>query len=91
MLDTIFSYLDPAQSRRIRLVSRHAYNKGIREKVAYLTCVVPDKERPDYIATIDLDPDSSSISLIESTDHADPLKPHLLHGHLPPVHALPGG
>ena len=39
------------------LLCRHAYNKGIREKVAYLTCVVPDKKRPDYIATIDLDPD----------------------------------
>eukprot|EP01023_Acetabularia_acetabulum_P048313 TRINITY_DN5102_c0_g2_i5.p2 TRINITY_DN5102_c0_g2~~TRINITY_DN5102_c0_g2_i5.p2 ORF type:complete len:490 (+),score=112.26 TRINITY_DN5102_c0_g2_i5:106-1575(+) len=34
--------------------------KGGREKIVYVPCVVPDHSRPDYLATIDVDPESST-------------------------------
>ncbi|KAK9830616.1 hypothetical protein WJX81_005797 [Elliptochloris bilobata] len=38
--------------------------KGPREALVYLPCVVPDGSRPDYLATVDVDPASSSYSQV---------------------------
>lgn len=45
-------------------MSQEAYRKAPREKLAYVIAVVPDQSRPDYLMTIDLDPDSSSYSKV---------------------------
>ena len=41
---------------------RDAFNYGKREKIVYLPCIVPDKDRPDYLATVDVDPESPTYS-----------------------------
>ena len=38
--------------------------KGPREVLVYLPCVVPDHSRPDYLATVDVDPTSPSYSQV---------------------------
>ena len=38
--------------------------KGPREVLVYLPCVVPDHSRPDYLATVDVDPASPSYSQV---------------------------
>ncbi len=35
-----------------------AFRSGKREKLLYIPCIVPDASRPDYISTVDIDPDS---------------------------------
>ena len=35
-----------------------AFNSGSREKLVYIPCIVPDKTRPDYLVTVDVDPES---------------------------------
>lgn len=37
-----------------------AFNNGAREKLIYVPCIVPNGDRPDYLATVDVDPDSAS-------------------------------
>ncbi|PNH12676.1 Selenium-binding protein 1, partial [Tetrabaena socialis] len=37
-----------------------AYLHGPREKLLYIPCVIPDHSRPDYIATVDVDPESAT-------------------------------
>ena len=32
----------------------------------YLPCIVPDKTRPDYLATVDVDPSSPTYSQVAS-------------------------
>ena len=43
---------------------RDAFNYGKREKIVYLPCIIPDKSRPDYLATVDVDPDSPTYSQV---------------------------
>ena len=35
-----------------------AFKYGSREKIVYIPCIVPGKDRPDYVATVDIDPKS---------------------------------
>jgi selenium-binding protein 1 len=35
-----------------------AFTNGPREKVVYIPCIVPGATRPDYLATVDVDPQS---------------------------------
>ena len=46
------------------IISRDAFNYGAREKIVYLPCIIPDKDRPDYLATVDVDPDSPTYSQV---------------------------
>lgn len=41
-----------------------AFQKGPREKLLYVPCVVPDHSRPDYLATVDADPQSATYSQV---------------------------
>ena len=43
---------------------RDAFTYGAREKIVYLPCIVPDKDRPDYLATVDVDPASPTYSQV---------------------------
>ena len=43
---------------------RDAFNYGKREKIVYLPCIIPDKSRPDYLATVDVDPESPTYSQV---------------------------
>ena len=43
---------------------RDAFNYGKREKIVYLPCIVPGKDRPDYLATVDVDPESPTYSQV---------------------------
>merc|ERR1711971_577018 len=48
---------------------RDAFNYGKREKIVYLPCIVPGKDRPDYLATVDVDPESPTYSQVISRLH----------------------
>merc|ERR1711971_1312828 len=48
---------------------RDAFNYGKREKIVYLSCIVPGKDRPDYLATVDVDPESPTYSQVISRLH----------------------
>ena len=37
-----------------------AFKNGPREKIVYVPCIVPNKDRPDYLVTVDVDPESSN-------------------------------
>lgn len=37
-----------------------AFQHGAREKLIYVPCIVPNADRPDYLATVDVDPQSAS-------------------------------
>merc|ERR1712113_1011105 len=39
------------------------------EKIVYLPCIIPDKDRPDYLATVDVDPESPTYSQVISRLH----------------------
>lgn len=42
-----------------------AYKSGAREKLIYVPCIYPDqKTQPDYLATIDVDPESATYSKV---------------------------
>lgn len=43
---------------------QEAKEKGPREKLLYVPCIVPDHSRPDYLATVDADPESSNYSKV---------------------------
>lgn len=53
--------------------------KGPRETLAYVPCVVPDKSRPDYLATVDLDPESGTYSQVIHRLHLPNLGDELHH------------
>ncbi len=38
--------------------------KGPRETLVYLPAIVPDQSRPDYLATVDVDPSSNTYSQV---------------------------
>jgi len=42
---------------------------GVQEKLVYIPCIVPDGSRPDYISTVDVDPDSPTYSAVISRLH----------------------
>jgi len=48
---------------------RAAFTSAPREKIVYLPCIIPDKDRPDYLATVDVDPDSPTYSTVISRLH----------------------
>jgi len=48
---------------------RQAYETGAREKIVYLPCIIPNKDRPDYVATVDVDPTSPTYSQVISRLH----------------------
>jgi len=48
---------------------RDAFYSGSREKLVYLPCIIEDKTRPDYLATVDTDPDSPTYSQVISRLH----------------------
>jgi len=37
---------------------KEAFTKGAREKLLYIPCIIPNKDRPDYLSTVDVDPNS---------------------------------
>jgi len=39
---------------------QEAFLHGDREKLIYVPCIVPSHDRPDYLATVDVDPTSAS-------------------------------
>ncbi|GLI68840.1 hypothetical protein VaNZ11_013383 [Volvox africanus] len=41
-----------------------AYRHGPKEKLLYIPCVIPDHSRPDYVATVDVDPESATYKQI---------------------------
>jgi hypothetical protein len=43
---------------------RDAFLSGVQEKVVYIPCIVPDQSRPDYLATVDVDPSSQTFSQV---------------------------
>merc|ERR1711892_549539 len=45
---------------------RAAFTTSTQEKIVYLPCIIPDKDRPDYLATVDVDPDSPTYSTVIS-------------------------
>jgi len=48
---------------------RDAFLTSSQEKIVYLPCIIPDKDRPDYLATVDVDPDSPTYSTVISRLH----------------------
>jgi len=45
---------------------RDAFISGRQEKLVYVPCIVADKSRPDYLATVDTDPTSPTYSQVIS-------------------------
>jgi hypothetical protein len=43
---------------------RDAFLSGGQEKLVYIPCIVPDKSRPDYLVTVDVDPKSPTYSQV---------------------------
>lgn len=43
-----------------------AFKNGEREKLLYVVCVQPDATKQDYLATVDVDPESSTYSQVIS-------------------------
>jgi hypothetical protein len=41
-----------------------AFRSGSREKLLYVPAIVPDRSRPDYLATVDADPESPHYSQV---------------------------
>merc|ERR1712013_538947 len=48
---------------------RAAFTSAPQEKIVYLPCIIPDKDRPDYLATVDVDPDNPTYSTVISRLH----------------------
>jgi hypothetical protein len=48
---------------------RDAFLSGGQEKLVYIPCIVPDKSRPDYLVTVDVDPKSTTYSQVISELH----------------------
>merc|ERR1712110_227225 len=45
---------------------KEAFTKGAREKLLYIPCIIPGKDRPDYLSTVDVDPESPTFQQIIS-------------------------
>jgi len=48
---------------------RDAFRYATREKLVYIPCIVPSKDRPDYLATVDIDPESPTFCKVISRLH----------------------
>ena len=48
---------------------REAFTKGAREKLLYIPCIIPGKDRPDYLSTVDVDPESPTFSKVIKKSH----------------------
>lgn len=44
--------------------NKDAFNSGAREKLIYVPAIIADASRPDYLATVDVDPASPSYSTV---------------------------
>lgn len=42
-----------------------AFHNGPREELLYVICVQPDKTKQDYVATVDVNPESSTYSQVK--------------------------
>ena len=66
--------ISPAESRAIAMSCcntgpgyaspEEAFRNGARERLLYIPCIVPSKNRPDYLVTIDCDPWSKTYSQV---------------------------
>jgi hypothetical protein len=55
----------PGTVRCFVVLLQDAFHNGTREKLIYVPCIIPDqKSRPDYLATVDVDPESSTYSQV---------------------------
>ena len=45
-----------------------AFRNGPRERLLYIPCIVPSKNRPDYLVTIDCDPWSDTYSQVRVSE-----------------------
>lgn len=43
--------------------------KGPKETLLYIPCIVPDHSRPDYLATVDADPESATYGQVIHRTH----------------------
>ena len=43
---------------------KEAFHFSPREKILYIPCIIPDKDRPDYLSTVDVDPESPTYSQV---------------------------
>ena len=43
---------------------KEAFTKGAREKLLYIPCIIPGKDRPDYLSTVDVDPESPTFAQV---------------------------
>merc|ERR1712002_380882 len=66
---------------------RDAYYSGNQEKLVYLPCIIEDKTRPDYLATVDTDPASPTYSQVISRLHFPYLGDEIHHTDGTPVAA----
>merc|ERR1711874_618897 len=48
---------------------KEAFYLAPKERILYIPCIIPDKDRPDYLATVDVDPDSPTYSTVISRLH----------------------
>jgi hypothetical protein len=48
---------------------RDAFLSGGQEKLVYIPCIVPDKSRPDYLVTVDVDSKSNTYSQVMGELH----------------------
>lgn len=69
--------------------------KGPREKIMYVPCIVPKgREQPDYLATIDIDPKSSTyckvvtfVALLPELLHRNQANPYIIGNDDSPANA----
>ena len=47
---------------------REAFLKGETEKLLYIPCIIPGKDRPDYLSTVDIDPASPTFCQVCSSN-----------------------
>ena len=43
-----------------------AFRYAQREKLLYIPCIIPAKDRPDYLATVDIDPESPTCGKVDN-------------------------
>ncbi|GFR41290.1 hypothetical protein Agub_g1806, partial [Astrephomene gubernaculifera] len=58
---------------------KDAFLNGPREKLLYITCIVPDRSRPDYVATVDVDPTSETYKQVIYRTHMPHIGDELHH------------
>jgi selenium-binding protein 1 len=56
-----------------------AFNKGQREVLLYIPCICPTKDRPDFLATVDVDPKSETFQTVIFRTHMTNLGDEIHH------------